>query len=109
MKIVVKKFGGTSVGDVDRIKRVAKRVSTAWSEGNSVVVVVSARAGVTNSLLDRAYAIQKNPTDGELDVLMTCRTSHCSDLHGFGCNWSPRSFQGGGRNSYRGFAFKIKN
>ena len=72
MKIVVKKFGGTSVGDVDRIKRVAKRVKRSWSEGNSVVVVVSARAGVTNSLLDRAYAIQKNPTDRELDVLMTC-------------------------------------
>ena len=52
MKIVVKKFGGTSVGDVDRIKRVAKRVKRTWSEGNSVVVVVSARAGV--SLTDSA-------------------------------------------------------
>ena len=72
MKIVVKKFGGTSVGDVDRIKRVAKRVKRTWSEGNAVVVVVSARAGVTNSLIERAFAIQKNPTDRELDVLMTC-------------------------------------
>ena len=72
MKIVVKKFGGTSVGDADRIKRVAKRVKRTWSEGNAVVVVVSARAGVTNSLIDRAFAIQKNPTDRELDALMTC-------------------------------------
>ncbi|HAY76061.1 MAG TPA: aspartate kinase, partial [Opitutae bacterium] len=72
MKIVVKKFGGTSVGDVDRIKRVAKRVKRTWSEGKTVVVVVSARAGVTNSLIERAFAIQKNPTDRELDVLMTC-------------------------------------
>ena len=72
MKIVVKKFGGTSVGDVTRIKKVARRVKRAWSEGDSVVVVVSARAGVTNTLIERAKAIQKNPADRELDVLMTC-------------------------------------
>ena len=63
MKIVVKKFGGTSVGDVTRIKKVARRVKKAWSEGDSVVVVVSARAGVTNTLIERAKAIQKNPAD----------------------------------------------
>ena len=72
MKIVVKKFGGTSVGDVTRIKKVARRIKKAWSEGDYVVVVVSARAGVTNSLIERAKAIQKNPADRELDVLMTC-------------------------------------
>ena len=72
MNIVVKKFGGTSVGDVDRIKRVAKRVKRTWAEGNAVVVVVSARAGVTNTLIERAKAIQANPMDRELDVLMTC-------------------------------------
>lgn len=72
MNIMVQKFGGTSVGDVDRIKRVARRVKKAAVAGNSMVVVVSARAGVTNSLIDRAKAIQKNPVDRELDVLMTC-------------------------------------
>ena len=72
MNIIVKKFGGTSVGDVDRIKRVARRVKRTWSDGHAVVVVVSARAGVTNSLIERAKAIQKNPVDRELDVLMTC-------------------------------------
>ena len=72
MNIVVKKFGGTSVGDVERIKKVARRVKKSLDEGNAVVVVVSARAGVTNSLIERAKAIQKNPADRELDVLMTC-------------------------------------
>jgi len=48
MSIIVKKFGGTSVGDVDRIKRVAKRVKQTVKEGHQVVVVVSARSGVTN-------------------------------------------------------------
>jgi len=72
MNIIVKKFGGTSVADVDRIKRVARQVKRTWSNGHAVVVVVSARAGVTNSLIERAKAIQKNPVDRELDVLMTC-------------------------------------
>ena len=72
MSIVVQKFGGTSVADVDRIKQVAKRVKRSWVEGNQVVVVVSARAGVTNQLIERASAILKNPTEREMDVLMTC-------------------------------------
>ena len=53
MSIIVK-FGGTSVGDVDRIKRVAKRVKQTVKEGHRVVVVVSARSGVTNELIARA-------------------------------------------------------
>ena len=72
MSIIVKKFGGTSVGDVDRIKRVAKRVKQTVKEGHRVVVVVSARSGVTNELIARAKAIQKSPSDREMDVLMTC-------------------------------------
>jgi aspartate kinase len=63
MSIIVKKFGGTSVGDVDRIKRVAKRVKQTVKEGHQVVVVVSARSGVTNELIARAKAIQKAPSD----------------------------------------------
>ena len=72
MSIIVKKFGGTSVGDVDRIKRVAKRIKLSVKEGHQVVVVVSARSGVTNELIARANAIQKAPSDREMDVLMTC-------------------------------------
>ena len=65
MSIVVQKFGGTSVADVDCIKRVAKRVKRTLTEGNQVVIVVSARAGVTNQLIERASAILKNPTERE--------------------------------------------
>ena len=72
MSIIVKKFGGTSVGDVDRIKRVARRIKLTYQEGNQVVVVVSARSGVTNELIERAKAVQKSPADREMDVLMTC-------------------------------------
>ena len=83
MNIMVQKFGGTSVGDVDRIKRVARRVKKAAVAGNAMVVVVSARAGVTNSLIDRAKAIQKNPVDRELDVLMTCGEQETQVLPNF--------------------------
>jgi aspartate kinase len=72
MNIIVQKFGGTSVADVDRIKQVAKKVKRTWADGNKVVVVVSARAGVTNQLIERASAILKNPSEREMDVLMTC-------------------------------------
>ncbi len=72
MNVVVQKYGGTSVADISCIKRVARRVKKTWSGGNRVVVVVSARAGVTNKLIERAKAIRKNPSDRELDMLMTC-------------------------------------
>ena len=72
MSIVVQKYGGTSVADISCIKRVARRVKKTWADGNKVVVVVSARAGVTNELIERAKAIRKNPSDREMDVLMTC-------------------------------------
>jgi len=72
MNVVVQKYGGTSVADGSCIKRVARRVKKTWAAGNRVVVVVSARAGVTNELIERAKAIRKNPSDRELDMLMTC-------------------------------------
>ncbi len=72
MNVVVQKYGGTSVADISCIKRVARRVKKTWAAGNRVVVVVSARAGVTNELIERAKAIRKNPSDRELDMLMTC-------------------------------------
>ncbi|SVE04514.1 uncharacterized protein METZ01_LOCUS457368, partial [marine metagenome] len=60
------------VADVGCIKRVARRVKRTWSQGNKVVVVVSARAGVTNELIARANAIRKQPDDREMDMLMAC-------------------------------------
>ena len=72
MSLIVQKYGGTSVADISCIKRVARRVKKTWSAGHKVVVVVSARAGVTNELIERAKAIRKNPSDREMDVLMTC-------------------------------------
>jgi len=72
MNVVVQKYGGTSVADVDRIKKVARRVKATVDAGSGVLVVVSARAGVTNQLIERAKAIQKNPSERELDMLMTC-------------------------------------
>ena len=72
MSIVVQKYGGTSVADISCIKRVARRVKKTCAAGHKVVVVVSARAGVTNELIERAKAIRKNPSEREMDVLMTC-------------------------------------
>ena len=58
------------MGDVERIKRVAARVAATRAEGNEVVVVVSARSGVTNELIARAKSINAQPNDRELDMLL---------------------------------------
>jgi len=71
MPRIVQKYGGTSVGDVDRIKNVAARIKAFRDEGNQLVVVVSARAGVTNELLARARAITAWPSERELDQLLS--------------------------------------
>ena len=57
MALIVQKYGGTSVGDTDRIMNVAKRIKSFVDAGNSVVVVVSARSGVTNDLIARAKTL----------------------------------------------------
>jgi len=69
--LIVEKFGGTSVGDVDRIKNVARRVKNGVDAGHKMVVIVSARGGVTNELIARAKAITPQPDEREMDVLMT--------------------------------------
>ncbi|HEY9155821.1 MAG TPA: aspartate kinase [Opitutaceae bacterium] len=71
MARIVQKFGGTSVGDVERIKKVAERVKAVRDEGNELVIVVSARAGVTNELIARAKAVCANPSERELDMLLS--------------------------------------
>ena len=70
MARIVQKYGGTSVGDVERIKKVAERVKLTRDEGNEVVVVVSARSGVTNELIARAKAISDQPSEREMDMLL---------------------------------------
>jgi aspartate kinase len=70
MPRLVQKYGGTSVGDVERIKKVAERIKASRDEGNQLVVVVSARAGVTNELIARAKALTEHPQERELDQLL---------------------------------------
>lgn len=71
MALIVQKFGGTSVGSIERIKAVAERVAKTREEGNDVVVVVSAMSGETDRLLGLAKEINAQPTGRELDVLLT--------------------------------------
>ncbi|MGC6455775.1 MAG: aspartate kinase [Coraliomargaritaceae bacterium] len=71
MALIVQKFGGTSVADVDRIRNVAERVKASHDAGNQVVVVVSARSGVTNELIGRAKALNPKPDDREMDMLLS--------------------------------------
>jgi aspartate kinase len=70
MARIVQKYGGTSVGDVERIKKVAERIKATRDEGNELVVVVSARSGVTNELIARAKAVCEHPSERELDMLL---------------------------------------
>src|ERR1700685_1377012 len=70
MSRLVQKYGGTSVGDVDRIKNVAGRIKAAREEGHEIVVVLSARAGLTNELIARAKSVCAEPSVRELDQLL---------------------------------------
>lgn len=70
MALIVQKYGGTSVGDTDRIMNVAKRIKSFVDAGNSVVVVVSARSGVTNDLIARAKTLNSEPDEREMDMLL---------------------------------------
>ncbi len=69
--LVVQKYGGTSVANVERIKAVAERVSKTVKHGNKVVVVVSAMAGETDKLINLAYQVSSNPRDREMDLLLS--------------------------------------
>ncbi|MBN9162733.1 MAG: aspartate kinase [Myxococcales bacterium 68-20] len=69
MALVVQKFGGTSVGSVERIRNVAKRALATQREGNDVVVIVSAMSGETNRLLKLAHEVVAVPEAREMDVI----------------------------------------
>jgi len=70
MSLIVQKYGGTSVADIDKLRNVAKRVALAWDDGNDVVVVLSAMAGVTDGIIDLASQASDLPDKRELDVLL---------------------------------------
>ncbi|MBL8612244.1 MAG: aspartate kinase, partial [Myxococcales bacterium] len=69
MALVVQKFGGTSVGSIDRMRNVARRAIEAQKAGNKVVVIVSAMSGETNRLLALAHEVTKVPDAREMDVI----------------------------------------
>jgi aspartate kinase len=70
MGLIVQKYGGTSVANIERIRHVAQRVLRTHREGHDVVVIVSAMAGVTDSLIALARQAAEEPDKRELDVLM---------------------------------------
>ncbi len=71
MSFLVQKFGGTSVGDLERIRNVAAKVKAACDEGHKIIVVVSAMGGETNRLVDLARSITPRPVPREMDVLLS--------------------------------------
>ncbi len=71
MSLIVQKYGGTSVGSIDRIRNVAERVAKFKMLGHQVVVVLSAMSGETNRLIALAKEIQQDPDPREMDVLIS--------------------------------------
>src|SRR4030042_1981590 len=71
MALVVQKYGGTSVGDIERIENVASRVIKTKNQGHDVVVVVSAMAGETDKLIRLSQQVTPTPDERELDVLVS--------------------------------------
>jgi len=70
MGTIVQKYGGTSVADIDHIRNVAKRIIKTYDQGDDVVVIISAMAGVTDELIDMAMQVTGSPEKRELDVLL---------------------------------------
>ena len=98
MALIVQKYGGTSVGSVERIQNVAQRVKRWRDQGDQVVVVVSAMSGETDRLIGLAKAIQNPPNPRELDVIMATGEQVtigllAMALDGIGC--PSRSYTGG--------------
>ena len=97
MSLFVQKFGGTSVGSVERIEAVAEKVARFRADGHDIVVVVSAMSGETNRLIGMAHDIQEKPDPREMDVLVSTGEQVtiallCMALKKRGCD--ARSFTG---------------
>ncbi len=70
MALIVQKYGGSSVGSIDRIRNVARRLVETQQAGNQVVAVISAMSGVTDKLIGLAHQMMENPPEREMDVLL---------------------------------------
>ena len=95
--LIVQKYGGTSVGDLERIKAVALRVIESVKAGNELVVVVSAMSGVTNSLIEQAEYFSKNPNGADMDMLLSSGEMVTSALLSIALNelgYKAESFSG---------------
>ncbi|WP_270991264.1 aspartate kinase [Campylobacter upsaliensis] len=95
--LIVQKYGGTSVGDLERIKAVALRVIESVKAGNELVVVVSAMSGVTNSLIEQAEYFSKNPNGADMDMLLSSGERVTSALLSIALNelgYKAESFSG---------------
>jgi len=98
MALIVQKYGGTSVGDADRIKNVARRVIDTQASGHQVVVVVSAMAGETDRLIALAHTVAERPNERELDVILATGEQVSIGLLSLaieGLGYRARSFTGG--------------
>lgn len=98
MSLIVQKYGGTSVGSVERIQAVAKKVAGFRERGDDIVVVVSAMSGETNRLIAMAQQMQSTPDPREMDVLVSTGEQVtiallCMALKDLG--WEARSYTGG--------------
>ena len=71
MALIVQKYGGTSVGSVERVQSVAQRIHRTVQQGNTVVVVVSAMGKTTDTLVNLAQEITANPSRREMDMLLS--------------------------------------
>ena len=71
MSIVVQKYGGSSVADADKIRKVAQRIICTRDQGHQVVVIVSAMGDTTDHLLEMARKVAPNPERRELDMLLS--------------------------------------
>lgn len=70
MALIVQKYGGSSVGTIDRIRNVARRLIEVKKEGNKIMAVISAMSGVTDKLIGLAHQVMDNPPERELDMLL---------------------------------------
>ena len=80
MKRLALKFGGTSVGSIEKIKKVANIIKKRHDEGNEIIVIVSAMSGVTDELSKKSDLISKNFDNRELDVLLSSGEQVSSSL-----------------------------
>ena len=86
MRLIVQKYGGTSVGNPDRIRAVAQRLIDTQRDNCRVVAVISAMGGVTDGLIKQAQDVSPNPTQREMDILLSTGENAASALTAMAVN-----------------------